>query len=79
MSDDEDDLDLIPRSVRDKLDRVGIKLHLRDWQKLSLAERRDLVRQPCDSSDDVDLYRRSLEDMIRRRIGNAPEYLPRRS
>lgn len=79
MSSDQDDLDLIPRSVRDKLDRVGIKLHLRDWQKLSLEERRDLVRQPCESSDQVELYRQSLEDMLRRRTGHAPEYLSRRS
>jgi hypothetical protein len=79
MREDLDDLDLIPRSVRDKLDRVGIKLHLRDWQKLSLVERENLVRQPCESSEEVDLYRRSLEELIRRRTGNTPEYLPRRT
>lgn len=79
MGDDQEDLELMPRSVRDKLDRVGIKLHLRDWQKLSLSERQDLVRRPCESSDEAELYRRNLEDMIRRRTGNAPEYLPRGS
>jgi hypothetical protein len=75
MTDAPDDLELIPRSVRDKLDRVGIKLHLRDWQKLSLEERGDLVRQPCTSSDEIDHYRKNLEGLIRRRTGSAPEYL----
>jgi len=72
----EDDLELIPRSVRDKLDRVGIKLHLRDWQKLTMAERCGLVDQPCDSTEEVDRYRQGLEDLIRRRTGSSPEYLP---
>jgi hypothetical protein len=79
MTVERDDLELIPRSVRDKLDRAGIKLHLRDWQKLSLNERRGLVEEPCESSDEVDHYRRSLEDLIRQRTGSAPEYLSRRS
>jgi hypothetical protein len=78
MSDEQDDLDLIPRSVRDKLDRVGIKLHLRDWQQLSLDERRGLVDEPCESSDDAARYRRNLEGLIRQRTGNAPDYLPGR-
>jgi hypothetical protein len=76
MSDEQADLELIPRSVRDKLDRAGIKLHLRDWQMLSMDERRDLVDRRCESSDDVARYRQNLEDLIRRRTGNAPEYLP---
>jgi hypothetical protein len=79
MSDELDDLELIPRSVRDKLDRVGIKLHLRDWQQMSSRERRELLEQPCESSDEVDPYRRKLERIIRRRTGNPPEYLPGRS
>lgn len=48
MSDaEEDDLALIPRSLRDKLDRVGIKLHLEEWERFTLAERRRLVDQAC--------------------------------
>jgi hypothetical protein len=78
MSDEQDDLKLIPRSVRDKLDRVGIKLHLRDWQQLSAEERRGLVDDPCESSDQVARYRQTLEELIPRRTGGAPEYLPKR-
>ena len=76
MTAEQDDLDLMPRSVRDKLDRVGIKLHLKDWQRLSLTERRDLCDQPCQSSAEVDRYRTRLEELIRQRTGGAPEYLP---
>ena len=39
------DLALVPRSVRDKLDIVGVKLHLREWQLLTIAKRRRLYGQ----------------------------------
>ena len=78
MPEETDDLELIPRSVRDKLDRVGIKLHLRDWQKLTLDERRNLVLKRCESADEIDGYRRDLEQMIRCCTGSAPEYLSSR-
>ena len=49
MTDQPDPLWLIPRAVRDKLDRIAVKLHLRDWQALSLAQRQQICDQPCDS------------------------------
>jgi hypothetical protein len=73
-----DDLDLIPRIVRDKLDRVGVKLHLHDWQSLSLAERQQLRDQPCESPADEERYRADLEEMVRRRTGKEIEPLSRR-
>ena len=77
MTDDDDDLALIPRSVRDKLDRAGIKLHLKDWQLLTLAERRHLVDAPCEAAPDVDRYRAELSALIRLRTGRPPDPLPR--
>ena len=71
-----DDLDLIPRSVRDKLDRVGIKLHLKDWQAFSLDERRALCDRPCAGADDVERYRLALEELLVARTGRRPDYLP---
>jgi hypothetical protein len=41
------DLEFIPRAVRDKLNRVAIKLHWREWQALTLEERRELYEMPC--------------------------------
>ena len=44
---DATDLEFIPRAVRDKLNRVAIKLHWREWQALTLEERRELYEMPC--------------------------------
>ena len=73
----DDDLALVPRSVRDKLDRVGIKLHLQEWQLLTLPERRFLVDAACESPADVDHYRTELSALIRLRTGRDPELLRR--
>jgi Conserved nitrate reductase-associated protein (Nitr_red_assoc) len=43
---DATDLEFIPRAVRDKLDQVAIKLHLAQWQALTLEERRELYEMP---------------------------------
>lgn len=62
MSDD--DLALIPRSVRDKLDRAGIKLHLKEWELFSRAEREWLRDTPCDDAAETDRYRAELERLV---------------
>jgi hypothetical protein len=76
MADGDDDLALMPRSVRDKLDRVGIKLHLKEWELLTLAERRKLVEQACDSFDEIERYRGELVALIRKRTGHEPDRIP---
>jgi hypothetical protein len=70
-----DELELIPRSMRDKLDRARIKLHLAEWQQLSLAERRQLCDQPCDAPAEVERYRAAVIDVVRRRTGRTPDDL----
>ena len=72
-----DDLALIPRTVRDKLDRVGIKLHLKEWDLLTIEERRRLVAQPCESAADIEGYRTEVTALIRRRTGRDPDLLLR--
>jgi hypothetical protein len=52
----DDDLTWIPRAVRDKLDRATIRIHLADWQRLSLDQRRALVALPCASPAEVDAF-----------------------
>jgi hypothetical protein len=74
---DADDLALIPRSLRDKLDRVGIKLHLKEWELFTLTERRHLVDHPCDSAADVAQLDAALTALVRRYSGRAPDRLPR--
>ena len=75
--DTEDTLELIPRSVRDKLDRIGIKVHLKEWQLLSLPERRLLRDLPCAADQDVARYARAVEHLIRRHTGKPAERLRR--
>lgn len=72
---DTDDLSLIPRALRDKLDRVGIKLHLEEWQTFTLSERRGLVDAACESAAEVDRFRSELSALIRLRAGHEPDLL----
>jgi hypothetical protein len=72
-----DDLALMPRTVRDKLDRVGIKLHLEQWQRFTREERRRLVDQACESAAEIETYRAELSALIRERTGREPELLRR--
>jgi len=75
MVGDAADLDLIPRAVRDKLDRIGIKLHLKEWRQLSVDERRELRDTACEDAPAVESYRQRLEAMVHRRTGRMPEKL----
>jgi hypothetical protein len=71
----EDALELMPRSVRDKLDRVGIKLHLAEWQMLTLEERGRLRDQVCEGAGEIDRYRADLEALVRARCGKSADRL----
>ncbi|HYD49090.1 MAG TPA: nitrate reductase associated protein [Terriglobales bacterium] len=66
-----EDLCLMPRAVRDKLDRVGIKLHLVEWQALTVPEREELVELPCTDADELDRYRKRLAELVQRRTGGS--------
>jgi hypothetical protein len=69
----EERLELIPRSVRDKLDRVGLKVHLAEWRAMSMEERERLRDLPCVRSDEVARYAGEVEQLIRRITGAPPE------
>ena len=74
----EERLELIPRSVRDKLDRAGLKVHLKEWQALSMAEREHLRDLPCASAAEVARYAAEVERLVERVAGRSPERLKRR-
>ncbi len=61
-------LELIPLSVRHKLDCAEVKLHLTQWQGLTMDERTLLLRRACASSDEVRAYRELLDEMIDRHL-----------
>lgn len=70
---------LMPRALRDKLDRVRIKLHLKEWQALSIDERAQLRDAPCASVAEVARFAALLDEFVHYRTGHAPERLQDRS
>jgi hypothetical protein len=63
-SGDDEGLDWIPQVVRTKLDRAGVRIHLVDWERLSLDERRELVEFPWESAEEVEAFRARLVELI---------------
>ena len=72
-------LELMPRAVRDKLDRVGIKLHLREWQQLSLKDRQLLSTLPCEDDKQATTYAAFLKRIVEAATGHAPQPLVAKS
>lgn len=66
----------IPMAVRFKLDRCGIKLSLRQWARFTPEERDRALRLACDRREEIDAYRRELEELIQLRSSQPPQYLP---
>ena len=75
----EERLDLMPRAVRDKLDRVGIKLHLKEWQQLSMADRERLRDLPCEHADEVAGYAGEVEQLVHRLTGKSVDRIKPRT
>ncbi len=65
-------LELIPLSVRHKLDCAQVKLHLPQWQALNVDERAQLVRHACTSPDEVQAYCALLNELIDRHHAVPP-------
>jgi hypothetical protein len=66
----------IPMAVRFKLDRCGIKLSLRQWSRFAAEERTRMLRLACERGEEIEAYRRELEELIQLRSTQPPEYLP---
>lgn len=72
---DATDLEFVPRAVRDKLDRAAVKIHLAEWQALSLDERRALYGMPCESPGEIVRFRDRLDTLVLQRCGQRPRKL----
>jgi hypothetical protein len=68
----EERLELVPRVVRDKLDRIGVKLHLKEWQALSVPERERLRDLPTTTADEVAHYAAEVERLVVSLTGRPP-------
>ena len=73
---EKDGLDWIPRPVRDKLDQVGIKLHLKEWQAFRLAERQELCALSCRTPAEKEAFQERLEALAVQRCGALPRRMP---
>ncbi len=66
----------IPMAVRFKLDRVGVKLSLRQWSRLDTDDRRRLLVTPCATPGEIETYRQSLRALVLERAGEPAKDLP---
>ncbi len=71
-----DDLGWIPRSVRDKLDQVRIKLHLKEWQAFPLEDRQALCALPCQTAAEKKAFQNRLDVLALQHCGALPRRLP---
>jgi hypothetical protein len=62
----EDNLRCIPMIVRMKLDMVGLKLSLKSWSRFSEKERMFLATSPTGTAQELDIYKKELEEYIDR-------------
>jgi hypothetical protein len=69
----EERLELMPRGVRDRLDRCGLKLHLAEWHAFSMAERERLRDLPCASTEEIARYACEVDQVVRRITGKPAE------
>jgi|GEM_PF-3837092 len=69
-------LEWLPLALRFKLDRLRIKLHLKQWQAFTLEDRQQLLRQPFASQEQRDAFHRSLRQCLQAAVGEALEPLP---
>ncbi len=64
----------IPMSVRLKLDQVGIKLSLKQWNRLAAPERQQLIDRPCGMSAEAASFKEYLVRLIETQTRSAVEY-----
>lgn len=75
MAEEVDPSMFIPREVRDKLDAIAVKLHLREWRQLTVGQRQQLRDQPCASPSDA----ASFTTLLRQFLGHELEPLTPKS
>lgn len=75
-SDQERSLAYIPMLVRMKLDLAGVKLTLKQWNRLPERDRRRLFEFPCEGEFGAKRYRELLSVLVRVRAGESLCVLP---
>jgi hypothetical protein len=65
-------LDCVPMTVRRKLDRIGLKVHLAQWQALGQGERLAVCHLPAGNPEECDAIRTFVIEMVERTCGVKP-------
>jgi hypothetical protein len=63
-------------SVRMKLDQTGIKLSLKQWNRIPPDSRRQLTERPCNDPVETAAYRQYLVSLIEAHTRTEVEYVP---
>jgi hypothetical protein len=71
-----DSLRCIPMQVRYKLDTCGIKLKLQHWHSFSSSQRQSLIDLPCETADEIKIYRENLRSQVFQNLHTYPNDLP---
>ena len=69
-------LDCVPMTVRRKLDRVGLKVGLAQWQALGQGERLAICHLPAEQPEECDAMRSFINEAVMRVSGAEPKELP---
>lgn len=75
-SDFVESLRCIPMQIRLKLDTCGIKLKLPQWNQFTQSDRQTLVELPCETEDEIQVYRKTLQQLVRDRTEATASELP---
>jgi hypothetical protein len=65
-------LSCLPMAARRKLDRLGFKISLEQWQKLSRAERLMICHAPAGAPDECEVLRSFIHEVTLARSGFPP-------
>jgi hypothetical protein len=69
-------LNCLPMAARRKLDGVGIKLHLAQWEQLGRGEKLMICHAPADSEEERSALRTFVEELALARTGSPAKILP---
>ena len=69
-------LHCIPMAVRLKLDNCGVKVSLKQWNRLAREQRDQLLARPCDTLQATRAYRDYLVATIEAQTGDKAQDMP---
>jgi hypothetical protein len=69
-------LNCLPMAARRKLDALGIKVHLAQWEQFGRGERLMICHAPADTEEERSALRTFIEEVAIARTGSPAQVLP---